>query len=246
MRRFFVKEATEDSVEARLRGDELRHLKVLRLREGDEVLLFNGKGLELTGRIKSLGEVEALVDILSTALYRRESPLNTILLAGLPKADKPDFVVQKATELGVSSIIFYSAKRSVPEASGLKLEKKLLRWHRIALEACKQCGRTSLPLIAYQRRLTDALTSAVFAEVKLFFNEAGGRPIKEILEVYRGRQLPRSAVMLIGPEGGLTEAEGYEALQSGYIAATMGPRTLRTETAAITCVAIVQNLLGDF
>ncbi|MFQ5354025.1 MAG: RsmE family RNA methyltransferase, partial [Thermodesulfobacteriota bacterium] len=174
MRRFFLEELTEESTETSLKGDELRHIKVLRLRQGDEVLIFNGRGLEVRGRIESIDEAEARVVIISRTQTSRESPLKIILLAGLPKAHKPDLVVQKVTELGVSSIIFYSAHRSVPEPDTAGIEKKLERWRRIALAASKQCGRSSVPDIVFEPGLTGALARTAFSEVKLFFSLSDG------------------------------------------------------------------------
>ncbi len=247
MRRFFVEEAAVDSREVSLRGGELRHLRVLRLREGDEVILFNGKGLELKGVIITINEVLASVKILSTLNLRGESPLYITLLVGLPKAHKADLIVQKATELGVNSIVFYSASRSVPDITTSKMEKKLQRWRRIALGAVKQCGRSCVPEIIFRRSLSEALEEAASSRVKLFFFEGGGSSLGEVLTKAGGDNTPpRSAVVLIGPEGGFTEAEGEEALNADFITIGLGPRILRTETAALVSVALVQNCLGDF
>jgi len=244
LRRFFIEGLTVDSTQAWLRGDEFRHLKVLRLSEGDRVALFNGRGLEFKGVISSIKKDAAGVAIQSAAPSQAESPLDIVLLAGLPKGQKPDLIVQKATELGVKSIIFYCAGRSVPLARGARTDKRLDRWGRIALEAVKQCGRSAVPLISFEQGLKEAMARASSAGIKLFFDEHGGRPVGEALEGWRGRS-PQGLALLIGPEGGFTDEERDLALRSAYVACGLGPRILRAETAAIAVVAIVQNLLGD-
>ncbi len=225
-------------------GGEFRHLKVLRLKEGERVILFNGKGLGVKAVIRSIGEAVAEFDIEGADASRRESPLGIILISALTKGDKPDLIVQKATELGVSSIIFYPAGRSVPEVRGERLDKRLGRWNRIALGAVKQCGRYTLPVIKIEPGFAGAMERAASAEVKLFFYEGGGPPVGEVLEGRRAEG-PKSMAILIGPEGGFTETEYGLAVSSGYKPCKLGPRILRAETAAIAAVAIAQNLLGD-
>jgi len=244
VRRFYVEGLTADSSNARLMGDELRHLKVLRLKEGEKVILFNGRGLGVKAVIRSIGEAGAELAIEGADSSRRESPLAIILISALTKGDKPDLIVQKATELGVSSIIFYSAGRSIPEVRAVRLDKRLGRWNRIALGAVKQCGRYTLPFINIESGFAEAMERAASAEVKLFFYEGGGLPVGEVLEGRRAEG-PKSMAILIGPEGGFTEPEYGLAISSGYKPCGLGPRILRAETAAIVAVAIAQNLLGD-
>jgi len=244
VRRFFAEGLSADSAEVSLRGDELRHLKVLRLGEGEKVALFNGRGLDCMGVITSVSRASAVVAIESTVASSGESPLNITLLAGLTKAQKPDLIVQKATELGLKSLIFYFAGRSVPEVSEARLNRRLERWRRIALGAVKQCGRSIVPALSCKATLASAIGAANDAGVKLFFYEGGGLPIAEVLAGQEGRA-PKGLAILIGPEGGFTEEESLMAQRSGYMACTLGPRILRAETAAIAAVAILQNLLGD-
>jgi len=225
-------------------GDELRHLRVLRLRAGEKVILFNGRGLGFKAVIRSIGDAAAELAIEGALSSHGESPLGIILISALTKGDKPDLIVQKATELGVSSIIFYRAGRSVPEVRAERLDKRLVRWQRIALGAVKQCGRYTLPFINIEPGFAEAMGRAACAEVKLFFYEGGGLPVGDVLEGRRARG-PKSMAILIGPEGGFTEDEYGLAVSSGYKPCKLGPRILRAETAAIAAVAIAQNLLGD-
>lgn len=242
MRRFFLEEIDERTTVVEIAGDEFIHLKkVLRLGPGDEAALFNGKGLELKARIESVGKSEARLSITGKSESLRESPLDLILLQGLLKGDKPEFIVQKATELGVSRVSFYATARTVSKVSEEKSEKKLLRWKKAAIEAAKQCGRTVLPDITVAEDLMSAVQS-VQAELKLLLWEKGGaRSLKELLSGKR----PSGAAILIGPEGGLSDEDAKAAEGADFIKAGMGPRILRAETAAIAAAAAVQYAFGD-
>jgi len=244
MRRFYVEQLREGSAEAIIRGDELRHLKVLRLDKGDEVALFNGMGLDAEGVILSITRARAVVTIHSTVPASAESPLDIILLAAITKWDKPDLVVQKATELGVSSIIFYYAGRSVRLARSARTAEKVLRWRRIAIGAVKQCGRSVVPEIACKRELASAMSYVDNAGVKLFFYEGGGSSLGEVTKKLQGLR-PKSLALLIGPEGGFTDDECEMALRAGYKVCGLGPRILRAETAAIAAMTLAQHLFGD-
>ncbi len=243
MRRFFIEGLREGAVEASIRGEEFRHLKVLRLREGERVTLFDGKGHESYALLTSIGRSGAKVSIEGTAPSMAEPSTDIILVAGLTKAQKPDLVVEKATELGVSAIVFYYAERSVLLVRGARIAEKLERWRRIAIGAAKQCGRSIVPTLSCRPMLASAMDLAR-AEAGLFFYEGGGLPLDRALEEER-LGAPGSIALLIGPEGGFTEEERATALEKGYRACTLGPRILRAETAAITAVALVQHALGD-
>ncbi len=244
MRRFYVEDMTEDSSSVSLKADELHHLKVLRLKEGDKVALFNGRGLEAQGVIRSIGKLWADVAIKGTVPSRAESSLNISLICALTKAQKPDLIVQKATELGVRSIIFYYAGHSVPVLRAARTAEKVERWRRIAIGAVKQCRRSIVPALACRGGLALAMDSVAGAGVKLLFYEGGGMPVAEAVASLGGR-VPKDLAILIGPEGGFTDEELSLAGEAGYITCGLGPRILRVETAAIVTTAILQNLLGD-
>ncbi len=246
MRRFFVEDLGKDAGRASIRGDELRHLRVLRLKKGDAVALFDGSGLVRSGVIVSVGSSEAAIDLEPGVLPGGESGLHITLISGLIKGQKPDLVVQKATELGVKSIVFYHAGRSVPAPGGPAAEKRLERWRRIALGAVKQCGRSLIPGLAMEKGLRGAIARGQDAGLRLFFDERGGRPLDKVLgAAEKGCAEGRSVVLLIGPEGGFTEEERAMVIKEGFTACTLGPRVLRAETAAITAAALLQHRLGD-
>jgi len=233
--RVYVPEATAPGQEPALPEEAARHLvKALRLTPGDAVTVFSGNGgeftAELAGSIKSptvrLGEHHPT---------ERESPLATVVWAGLSKGEKLDWVVQKATELGVTEIRPVHTARSVRRLDSAKAAKNRQRWHKIAAGACEQCGRNRLPVVAEVADLTSALTEPVSAGLVL--DEAGapaaGPPGETPLH------------LLIGPEGGLTEEELATAEAAGFKRTALGPRTLRTETAAVTALAWAQTRWGD-
>ncbi len=241
MRRFFVEEIAEGTEAARIAGGEFAHLKkALRLRKGDAVALFNGKGLELRGTIESVGRDFAEVRIEGRAARRSESPMEVILLQGLLKGDKPEFIIQKATELGVSEISFYTTARTVPLAPD---RAKEARWRKVAIEAAKQCGRTHLPELAPLTAFKDALKESGEG-VRLILWEGEGKtiPIKDALK----NADPDSAIAVaVGPEGGFSAGDIAIAEEAGFIAVSIGPRILRAETAAIAALSIIQCEAGD-
>lgn len=242
MRRFFLEEIDEKAAEAELSGEEFTHLKrVLRLGPGDEAALFNGKGVELTARIESVGSSSARLSITGRSEAARESPLETVLLQALLKGDKPEFIVQKATELGVSAICFYSTERTVAKISEDNAGKKLLRWKRASIEAAKQCGRTVLPRITLAEDLKSAAASTDTELKLLLWERDGARPLKEVIS---GKK-PGSAAFLIGPEGGLSLDDARVAQNHGFKLVSMGPRILRAETAALAAATALQYALGD-
>jgi 16S rRNA (uracil1498-N3)-methyltransferase len=241
MARFFVPRQDVVDGKARLQGGEFRHLqRVLRLREGDTVTLFDDTGSEHQGVIVSLSPRVATVRITASAAPARESPLALTLYQGVPKGRKMDVIVEKATELGVVAIVpFVSAfGTSTAGAAASKLE----RWQRIALAAAKQSGRTTIPDVRAALTFPEVLAAAgTHDRALLFFEDAGATAIP-------GRDpspSPSSAGIVIGPEGGFSADEVTRALNAGCLVCGLGPRVLRTETAAIVATALVQARWGD-
>ncbi|MBI5491897.1 MAG: 16S rRNA (uracil(1498)-N(3))-methyltransferase [Deltaproteobacteria bacterium] len=241
MRRFFAGDITEGSTISRIMGDEFVHLKkVLRLTRGEEVALFNGKGLELIGVIESIGRDNAEVKITRTVKEFRESSLNLKILQGLLKSDKPELIIQKATELGAKEVSFFQTRRTVPVASGKGAKEK--RWQRAAIEAAKQCGRVTLPEINLFNDLDTALAGRGSMLKLALWEEERVTGLKEAL---KGRDAKNGVVVLVGPEGGLSAEDIEKARQEGFLPVSMGPRVLRAETAAIAVLSVIQYELGD-
>ncbi|HKJ70968.1 MAG TPA: 16S rRNA (uracil(1498)-N(3))-methyltransferase [Gammaproteobacteria bacterium] len=235
--RVYVPEAGAPGEELPLPAEAGRHLvKALRLEPGDAVTVFSGAGGEfaaaLTGPAKAPG-----VRLGAHRAVERESPLALVLWAGLSKGEKLDWVVQKATELGTAEIRPVETARSVRRLDPAKAAKNRERWRKIAAGACEQCGRNRLPTIAEVADLEAALAEPVAAGLVL---HEGGDPAPPAPPADAPLHL------LTGPEGGLTEAEIAAAEAAGFRRTALGPRTLRTETAALTALAWAQTKWGDF
>ncbi|NIQ97455.1 MAG: 16S rRNA (uracil(1498)-N(3))-methyltransferase [Desulfuromonadales bacterium] len=238
MRRFFVspEQLRDESVE--LDADLLRHLSVLRLREGDEILLFDGTGRAARCRIELLTRRQGRVRCLER-WCEEESALSVHLLQGTPKGDKMDVVLQKGVELGLSRITPVTSARSVTRNAGSARRQE--RWRRIVNEAARQSRRPILPRLDAAVPLPEALNGCD-AEVRLLLWEEGARPLHDVLP--QGR--PASVAILVGPEGGLSAEEAKLARLEGFAPVHLGPRILRTETAALAVTSVLQYLYGDW
>lgn len=241
MRRFFVEDITKEARSAAISGEEFSHLKkVLRLAEGAKVELFNGAGLALAGTIESIGKESAKIKIEGRSEGNMESPTRVVLLQGLLKGEKPELVIQKATELGAAGVVFYSTARTVPVIAAYKTEAKLLRWKKVAVEAAKQCGRTVLPLLG-SVTFREAVEGRGGLKIMLW----EGRGAGSVKEALKRPEAKDGVAILVGPEGGFSDEEVVEAQKNGFIPVGLGPRILRAETAAIGIVSVVQYELGD-
>lgn len=229
--------------------DESRHLsQVLRLKPGDEALLFDGHGNEYLCKVLDTGKQGAKVEVLKRTDHSLESPLSLTLGQALAKGDKLDLIVQKATELGVTAIVPLITERADVRLSNEQAERRVERWRRISLESLKQCGRSKLVEIGSPASLGEFLgqvrpgTSEPGDAVKLVCNERGGVSIRDALAGAVGRP---SVTILVGPEGGWddNELELLEREGCGFV--TLGPRILRMETAAIVALALIQERMGD-
>ncbi len=244
LRRFFIEDITPESREAVIKGAEFIHLKrVLRLRTNDKVSIFNGKGLELSGEISSIDGSSARITIKGVIDNKNESFFKITLIQGLIKGDKPERIIQKAVELGVAELIFFASARSVPDIAAGKDDARLGRWTKVAIGAAKQSKRPLVPDIKLCRNLKLALESAAKGSLKLLLSkDAETQDLRAILRKNTGI-LAVSAV--VGPEGGLTPEEEGIALGLGFAPISLGPRTLRAETAALSIITLLQYELGD-
>jgi 16S rRNA (uracil1498-N3)-methyltransferase len=231
--RFFVENIKEGATVAELSAEEFRHLRVLRLVKGDAVTILNGRGLEFSGSIESIGKDAARIRIEKAATVTTESPLDITLLQGYIKGDKPELVAQKATELGVKEIVFYSTARSVAKFR----EERLARLRKVAVEALKQSGRGVVPAVSFMSFKEAIRGWKDRPRVVLYENEKK-RSLKDAL---RGVK----AVVAVGPEGGFSEEEVGEAQKEGFVTVSFGPRRLRSETAAIAVISVLQFERGD-
>jgi len=226
----------------KLEGNAASHItRVLRLRVGAALTLFDGAGGEYEASIDKAHGGEVIVAVGRHADLERESPLAITLAQGVSRGERMDLVVQKATELGVAHLAPVLSERSVVRLTAQQSDRKVNHWRAIAIAACEQCGRNRLPSVAAPVALRDFLKSdaATAAGTRLLLSPAGAATL---------RDLPRPSAgvtVLIGPEGGLTDEEQQAAVAAGFTALRLGPRVLRTETAAIAALALLQQRFGD-
>lgn len=237
MRRFFVPPQIWSEKVIGLDRDLLRHLSVLRLKVGDEVLLLDGLGQVARCRLETLGRNQGQA-IVVDRWSETESALPLQLMQGVPKGDKLDLVLQKGTELGITRFSPVFTERS--QASRFK-SGRLERWHRIVSEAARQSRRPLIPRLDEPAALGEAL-SCCTAELKLLIWEEGSRALREAVAERR----PFSAAILIGPEGGLSAGEAEEAQKAGFVPVHLGTRIMRSETAPLAVASVLQYLYGDW
>ena len=211
--------------------------RVLRLAVGDAVQLFDGSGQEFVGELVEVGKKSVQVELREQFAGQTESPLHIHLGQGLSRGERMDWAIQKATELGVAEITPLVSERCEVRLKDERADKRLAHWRQIAISACEQCGRSRVPTIHPPLGLGDWLAQTE-ADLKLVLH-----PVAEPLASHAR---PASLAFLIGPEGGLSEAEVQLAQQAGYHPARLGPRVLRTETAPVVALSVAQQLWGDF
>jgi 16S rRNA (uracil1498-N3)-methyltransferase len=207
-------------------------MRVLRLRPGTAITLFDGSG----GEYPAILEPEGKAAWAQTADFdptERELPGRITLLQGLASGDKMDWIVEKAVEMGVARLAPITAQRSVPQLGGARLDKRLEHWRRIAVAASEQCGRNRIMAVDTPMPLAQAMP-LVAESVALLCHPEGGRSLKNTLS-----RDARDIALLVGPEGGWTDGELADAREAGALPLVLGPRVLRTETAAIALTAAI-------
>ena len=224
--------------------EESHHLgRVLRLKPGDTVVAVDGSGRELTVRLDTLTPLAAGT-IVGAVDRRTESPFAITLVQGLPKGDKLETVIRAATELGVTRIAPAVTARTVVRVDPERAGGRRGRWERVAREAAKQCGRTRIPAVEAPRPLADWIAEPAGEDVlRLCLWEDETTPLASVLG--RLAKVPSAAVVLVGPEGGLSQDEVTHARGAGWLIAGFGPRRLRTETAGPAIIATLQARFGD-
>ena len=211
--------------------------RVLRHAAGDAVQLFDGSGQEFLGELVEVGKKNVRVELRESFAGLAESPLRLHLGQGLSRGERMDWAIQKATELGAARITPIVSERCEVRLKDERADKRTAHWRQIAISACEQCGRSVLPQIDAPISLAEWL-QATEADLKLVLH-----PVAEPLASHAR---PGSLAFLIGPEGGLSDAEVEQARAAGFHAARLGPRVLRTETAPVVSLSVAQQLWGDF
>lgn len=239
MHRFFIAAEALQGDNIALSEEILRHMAVLRLAKGADILLLDGAGNLCHCRIDQLDRKRGSAVVLSRST-ERETVFPIELMQALPKGDKMDLVLQKGTELGINRFTPLQTGRSVPRLPPQREEQRRQRWLRIIREAARQCRRPVLPELGEISTL-DAALSHCHSELRLMLWEDGCQPLESILP----DTVPAGATVLIGPEGGFSEQEAETARLRGFIPVLFGPRILRSETAGFAAATILQYRYGD-
>lgn len=238
--RIFTDQPLHHHGEVTLGKDAGRHLvTVLRQKPGDAVCLFNGQGGEFYGEIIAADARQVVVGIGAFDADNRQSPLKTLLGIGISRGERFEWVLQKATELGVTEIFPLYTERTEVKLKGDREDKKHSRWQQVIISACEQSGRNLLPVLHPPQPLTDYLN--IDADIRLLLHHRSNQTLQTLANLQ-----PASAALLIGPEGGLSESEIHQAGEKGFQSLTLGSRILRTETAPLAVLSVLQGLWGDF
>jgi 16S rRNA (uracil1498-N3)-methyltransferase len=240
--RFYVDASLEVGGSCVLPEDAAHHaVNVMRLRAGDAVILFNGQGGEYAGRVASVQKSRIAVDVLGHDAVERESPVQVTLVQGISAADRMDFTIRKAVELGVAQVQPVLASRSVARLKGERAESRQAHWQKIAVSACEQCGRNRIPRVLTLMAAETYRVPSGDTSLKLLLSPRGAKRFSEVA-VH-----PASSVILAaGPEAGFSPEEEAAFAYDEFVAVTLGPRVLRTETAALAALAALNALRGDF
>jgi 16S rRNA (uracil1498-N3)-methyltransferase len=220
--------------------------KVLRLRAGEALTVFDGRGGEWDAVIAQASGKGVTVRLGAHHAIERESPLRVTLLQALARGEKMDWVLQKATELGVTRIVPVATERSVVQLDGERAGRRLEHWQGIVAAACEQCGRNRLPEVLAPQSLAAACALAATSPASVRLVLAPGATASLAATASAAEAGASEVALLIGPEGGLGEAELRIAAQAGFVAVALGPRVLRTETASIAALGVLQLVAGDF
>ena len=213
--------------------------RVLRLREGDGCVLFNGDGRDYDARIAAISKRGVLADVVGARDVDNESPLRVSLLQGIARGEKMDLILQKATELGVAAIVPVMAERTEVKLDAERTEKRVAHWRNVVSSACEQSGRARVPVLSAPAALADAAHTVDAGATKLTLDPTGDVSLATV-QVAAG-----TVVIAIGPEGGWSPRDRDTLSAAGFTGLRLGPRILRTETAGLAALAALQAIHGD-
>jgi 16S rRNA (uracil1498-N3)-methyltransferase len=222
-------------------GEQSAHhvTHVLRLRPGASVKVFDGQGCEHEAMLRDVRRTQVTVEIGMAVVSIPEPPLAITLAQGIPRSDRMDLILQKAVELGVTDVQPLWTTRSQTRVSGERLEKRMRHWQGVVISACEQCGRATMPTLKTPLEYSSWLTSAYRHDCRLLLDPDARRSLGDM-------QPPGASILLlVGPEGGISAEETTLAAAAGFSPMRLGPRILRTETAALASLASLQSLWGD-
>ncbi|KAB7772199.1 16S rRNA (uracil(1498)-N(3))-methyltransferase [Xanthomonas maliensis] len=216
-------------------------LRVLRLREGDACVLFNGDGIDYHARISAAGKRDARASVTQAEPVDNESPRAIVLIQGIARGEKMDLILQKATELGVSAIVPVNAERTEVKLDAGRLEKRIAHWRSVIVSACEQSGRARIPRLAIPSSLADAAAATRDGQsLRLTLDPQGEHRLATL-----SMSDDRAVQIAIGPEGGWSPRDRATLAEAGFTGLRLGPRILRTETAGLAAIAALQARFGD-
>ena len=239
MHRFFIQHSQIQGSRLYVEGPDVNHIKnVLRMKRGDQVMVSDGEGMQYLCALESFADGLVWFEIVDTWKENRELSSKLYLFQGLPKSDKMELIIQKATELGVYEVVPVVTGRTVVRLDEKKAQKKTARWNAIAESAAKQSGRSRIPRVREAMTFSEALASAGELDVLLIpYEKAEG--MEATRQVIEGIRPGQSVGIFIGPEGGFEESEVEQAVALGAAPVTLGRRILRTETAGFVVLSML-------
>ena len=213
--------------------------RVLRLERGHPLILFNGDGCEYDANLATLAKRAVTAEVTAAREVDREAPLQLTLAQGIARGEKMDWILQKATELGVACIVPIVTERTEVKLDEERAERRLAHWHSVIAGACEQSGRNRLPVIEPPQRLDRWLGALDSAALRLALVPGGESTLRQLPQMNNG------AILVVGPEGGLSDNDATMLTHAGFRGLRLGPRILRTETAGVAALAALQALFGD-
>ncbi|NVJ59111.1 MAG: 16S rRNA (uracil(1498)-N(3))-methyltransferase [Gammaproteobacteria bacterium] len=239
LNRIFLDQSIEVEKEIDLPAEAVRHLStVLKIRENDEIVLFNNTAAEYLARVVLSAKRQVKVIVCEARDVNVESPLTIHLVQAVARGEKMDWIIQKSVELGVSEITPMFSERTGVKLSQDRLTKKLEHWQKVIVSACEQCGRNTLPVLHQPISFDELCKDQQLLENAIQLYPHSGASITELPKYDR-------YVLIIGPEGGLSESEVALLNSKNVNAIKMGPRILRTETAGLAAISVLQATFGD-
>ncbi len=244
IRRFYINGAKSPGELSIITGRDARHIKnVLRLKPGTKIRLFDAKGWEYDAIIKSMGIKSVTVEIMEKSGPVNESFVHITIGQGFLKDKKMDFLVRQLTELGINCWIPFFSQRSVPKPDKKRLELRMERWKKIACESLKQCRRSKIPETGHVLSYEEMIKAGDNYDLKIIFWE--GASSEDFAWEEFVKKEPERILALVGPEGGFSAEEAGFAKKRGFVAASLGPRILRAETATVAVCTLIQHFFGD-
>lgn len=236
--RFYEPQPLSADVSISLGDSTTQHIsRALRMRAGEQIVLFNGDGQEYLAELTDVAKRSVTARVLSATRPARVSPLNISIGQSISRGERMDYAVQKATELGMTAMTPLFSERCEVRLNSERQDKRRQHWQQVAISACEQSLRCDVPEIAPPQPLQDWINT-VEADLKLVLHHHTEQPLGDF-------ETPQSVALLVGPEGGLSEAEVDQALAAGFKPVAFGPRVFRTETAPVAALSILQYLWGD-